>query len=132
MSSSRSAQRGEVWLANLDPSFGHEQGGRRPVVVVSVDSFNAGLSGLVVVLPITSRRRSLPLHIVVNPPEGGLRGPSAILCDAVRLQKIVSADCWAFEQGSKVLRNNRGSANKTATTNTRTACPPEATSRKTP
>jgi mRNA interferase MazF len=84
MSSAPSPQRGEVWLADLDPTFGHEQGGRRPVLIVSVDSFNAGLSGLVIVLPITSRIRPLPLHIPVNPPVGGLRKPSAILCDAVR------------------------------------------------
>jgi mRNA interferase MazF len=73
-----------VWLADLDPTFGHEQGGSRPVLIVSVDSFNAGLSGLAVILPITSRIRPLPLHIPVNPPEGGLRKPSAILCDAIR------------------------------------------------
>src|SRR5262249_57827983 len=86
MSSGRasSPQRGEVWLADLDPSFGHEQGGRRPALVVSVDPFNAGLSGLVVVLPITSRIRPLPLHVPVDPPEGGLRRSSAILCDAIR------------------------------------------------
>jgi mRNA interferase MazF len=84
MSSVPSPQRGEVWLANLDPTFGHEQGGRRPVLIVSIDVFNAGRSGLVVVLPITSRVRPLPLHVPVNPPEGGLRLPSAILCDAIR------------------------------------------------
>ena len=84
MSSAAFPQRGEVWLANLDPIFGHEQGGRRPVLVVSVDPFNSGRSGLVVVLPITSRVRPLPLHVPVNPPEAGLRLPSAALCDATR------------------------------------------------
>jgi mRNA interferase MazF len=76
--------RGEVWLADLDPSFGHEQAGQRPVLVVSVDPFNSGQSGLTVVVPFTSRMRSIPLHIPVQPPEGGLRVPSSILCDAVR------------------------------------------------
>lgn len=76
--------RGDVWLADLDPTFGHEQGGRRPVLVVSADPFNAGSSGLAVVLPITSRLRNVALHVLVTPPEGGLRVPSAILCDAVR------------------------------------------------
>jgi mRNA interferase MazF len=84
MSSAPSPQRGEIWLADLDPTIGHEQGGRRPVLVVSVDAFNAGLSGLVVVLPITSRLRQVPLHVPVNPPEGGLRTSSVVLCDAVR------------------------------------------------
>jgi mRNA interferase MazF len=77
MTSAATPQRGEVWLADLDPTFGHEQGGSRPVLVVSVDPFNAGRSGLVVVLPITSRVRPLPLHVPINPPEAGLRLPSA-------------------------------------------------------
>lgn len=84
MSSGGSPVRGDVWLADLDPTFGHEQAGCRPVLVVSVDPFNSGLSGLVVVLPITSRLRPLPLHVPIQPPEGGLRTSSAILCDALR------------------------------------------------
>jgi mRNA interferase MazF len=84
MSSAPSPARGEVWGADLDPPFGHEQAGRRPVLVVSVDPFNAGAAGLVVILPITKRLRPLPLHVPVAPPEGGLRLPSAILCDAIR------------------------------------------------
>jgi len=84
MNSVSSPTRGEVWLADLDPTFGHEQGRSRPVLLVSVDAFNAGLSGLAVILPITSRIRPLPLHVAVNPPEGGLRKPSVILCDAIR------------------------------------------------
>jgi mRNA interferase MazF len=76
--------RGEVWLADLDPGFGHEQAGRRPVLIVSVDPFNTGLSGLTVVVPVTSRLRNIPLHVTIRPPEGGVRVPSSILCDAVR------------------------------------------------
>jgi mRNA interferase MazF len=87
--------RGDVWLADLDPTFGHEQGGRRPVLVVSVDWFNSGLSGLAVVAPITSRQRTIPLHVPVAPPEGGLRGPSVILCDAVRsVDRRRLITCW--------------------------------------
>ncbi|HEY3999133.1 MAG TPA: type II toxin-antitoxin system PemK/MazF family toxin [Candidatus Xenobia bacterium] len=66
--------RGEIWLADMDPVRGHEQGGRRPVLVVSVDPFNQGPAGLVIVLPMTSRARGIPSHGVVEPPEGGLRG----------------------------------------------------------
>ena len=90
-------QRGEVWLADLDPTQGHEQAGRRPVVVVSVDPFNAGRSGLVVVLPLTSHVRQLPLHVSVSPPEGGLRVPSVILCDAVRsIDRSRLIDWWGM------------------------------------
>lgn len=76
--------RGEVWLADLDPSRGHEQAGKRPVLVVSDDLFNRGPAGMVIVLPVTSRVRPIPVHVAVQPPEGGLRVESAILCDAVR------------------------------------------------
>jgi mRNA interferase MazF len=87
--------RGEVWLADLGPTRGHEQSGRRPVLIFSVDAFNAGPAGLVVVLPVTSTIRNLPTHIVVNPPEGGLRRPSAILCDAIRcVTKDCLLSCW--------------------------------------
>jgi mRNA interferase MazF len=84
MSSVPSPSRGDVWRADLDPPFGHEQAGVRPVLVVSVDPFNAGAAGLVVVLPITKRVRPVLLHVPIVPPEGGLRLPSAILCDAIR------------------------------------------------
>jgi mRNA interferase MazF len=87
--------RGDVWLTDLDPTFGHEQGGRRPVLVVSVDPFNTGPAGLTVVAPITSTVRPVPLHVHVTPPEGGLRMPSAILCDAVRsIDRRRLVACW--------------------------------------
>ncbi len=76
--------RGEIWQVALDPTRGHEQAGQRPALVVSVDTFNYGPAGLVVVLPITSRHRGVPLHVQVSPPEGGLKRPSVILCDHIR------------------------------------------------
>ncbi|MGL5098088.1 MAG: type II toxin-antitoxin system PemK/MazF family toxin [Planctomycetia bacterium] len=76
--------RGDVWLADLDPRLGHEQSGKRPVLVVSDEFLNVGRSGLVVILPITSTIRTLPLHVELDPPEGGLKVRSAILCDAIR------------------------------------------------
>jgi mRNA interferase MazF len=76
--------RGEVWLATLDPTRGHEQAGRRPVLVFSEDAFNQGPAGLVIALPLTSTLRGVPSHVVIRPPEGGLKQPSAILCEAVR------------------------------------------------
>ena len=87
--------RGEIWLADLGPTRGHEQGGRRPVLVFSTDSFNAGPAGLVVILPLTSTIRAIPAHVLVNPPEGGLRVPSAVLCDAIRsVTKDCLLVCW--------------------------------------
>jgi mRNA-degrading endonuclease toxin of MazEF toxin-antitoxin module len=33
--------RGEIWGVDLSPVLGHEQGGQRPALVVSVDAFNS-------------------------------------------------------------------------------------------
>jgi mRNA interferase MazF len=76
--------RGEVWLADLNPTRGREQAGRRPVLVVSEDLFNRGPAGLVIVLPLTSTVRPIPSHVAVSPPEAGLKNKAAILCEAIR------------------------------------------------
>lgn len=54
------------------------------MLVVSVDAFNQSRAELVVIIPITSTLRPIPFHVVVQPPEGGLTNPSALLCEAVR------------------------------------------------
>jgi mRNA-degrading endonuclease toxin of MazEF toxin-antitoxin module len=46
-------KRGEIWLVSLDPTSGHEQKGRRPVLIVSPEAFNR-ITKVPVVLPITS------------------------------------------------------------------------------
>ena len=46
-------KRGEIWMVGLDPAQGHEQKGRRPVLIVSPEPFNR-LTRVPVVLPITS------------------------------------------------------------------------------
>jgi mRNA interferase MazF len=79
--------RGEIWLADLGTGRGHEQFGQRPVLVVSDDGFNAGLAGLVMAVPLTSKvakSKNISAHVRVDPPEGGLRTPSVILCDQLR------------------------------------------------
>jgi mRNA interferase ChpB len=45
-------ERGDIYLVSLDPTAGHEQQGKRPVLVVSPGKFNR-LTGVPVVLPIT-------------------------------------------------------------------------------
>jgi mRNA-degrading endonuclease toxin of MazEF toxin-antitoxin module len=46
-------KRGEIWLVSLDAASGHEQKGRRPVLIVSPEAFNQ-VTKVPVVLPITS------------------------------------------------------------------------------
>ncbi len=76
--------RGEIWLVNLNPIRGHEQAGIQPGLVVSVDLFNHGPAGLVVLLPLTTQDKGIPFHLEVNPPEGGLSAKSFIKCEDIR------------------------------------------------
>ncbi len=46
-------KRGEIWVVGLDPTQGHEQKGRRPVLIVSPKAFNS-VTKVPVVVPITS------------------------------------------------------------------------------
>jgi mRNA interferase ChpB len=46
-------ERGDIYLVSLDPTSGHEQQGKRPVLIVTPGKFNR-FTGVPVVLPITS------------------------------------------------------------------------------
>lgn len=46
-------ERGDIYLAGLDPTAGHEQQGRRPVLIVSPGAFNR-VTKAPVVVPVTS------------------------------------------------------------------------------
>lgn len=84
-------QAGDVLLADLDPVAGHEQGGRRPVLVLSGPSYNELRNEQLIVAAITSRQRGLPFHIPVG-ADAGLRAPSWVQSESVRaisVQRVV-------------------------------------------
>jgi mRNA interferase MazF len=51
---------------------------------VSTDPINRSPADLVVAVPFTTRRRGIPTHIEVRPPDGGLRDLSYAICEQVR------------------------------------------------
>lgn len=78
-------KRGEIYMAELDPVIGSEQGGRRPVLIVQNDRGNR-YSPTVIVVPLTSseRKPGLPTHVYLPKGSGGLKKPSVVLCEQVR------------------------------------------------
>ena len=57
--------KGDIAWAILDPRIGHEQSGRRPVIVMSRRLF-AERTGLAVICPITSKVKKLPFEIRIK------------------------------------------------------------------
>ena len=78
------AKRGEIWLVDLSPTRGHEQSGIRPAVIISVDEFNSCPAELVVVVPITSKNKNIPLHVEIQPENSGLTRVSFAKPDDIR------------------------------------------------
>jgi len=76
-------RRGDIWLVDFGTPIGREQAGRRPAVIVSDDLMNAGPSGLVIVVPLTSRRRDLASHVEID-PTAGLDEASYAKCEDVK------------------------------------------------
>ncbi|VAW68613.1 Programmed cell death toxin YdcE [hydrothermal vent metagenome] len=79
--------RGEIRWAELNPARGHEQAGRRPVVILSHDVFNRR-SGTVIAMALTSQpqKASFPLTYVLEP--GQLQKPSWIKISQIRTLSI--------------------------------------------
>jgi mRNA interferase MazF len=87
-------ERWEIWLANLEPVLGSEQGKTRPVLVLSSTAVNQILP-IVNVLPVTSRkpnRRIYPNEAVIQNGAAGLTSESIVLCYQIRTldkQKLI-------------------------------------------
>ena len=86
---------GEIWLTDFNPTRGREQAGTRPALVVSPNKFNHGPAELVIVVPFTTTDRSIPLHVPIDAPEGGLREHSYVMCEMIRsISRSRLVDLW--------------------------------------
>ena len=68
-----------IWL-DFNPILGHEQGGRRPAVVLSRQRYNR-LTGLAVCCPVTSRVKGYVMEYLL-PADAPAHG--AVLTDQIR------------------------------------------------
>jgi mRNA interferase MazF len=78
--------RGQVWIADLAPTRGTEQTGKRPVLVVQTDRANSS-SPHTIIVPFTSklRQKLLPSHVLIPAGEGGLTMDSVVLAEQIRV-----------------------------------------------
>jgi mRNA-degrading endonuclease toxin of MazEF toxin-antitoxin module len=76
-------KRGEIWMVALDPTAGHEQRGRRPVLIVSPTTFNR-VTQVPVVVPITTKGSFARTAGFAVPLDAGTRTKGIIRCDQPR------------------------------------------------
>jgi mRNA interferase MazF len=80
-------KRGEVYDARLEPVEGSEQGGTRPIIIVSRDAINA-YSPVILAVPCTTYqpdKRVYPTQVLIRASDGGLSKDSIAMADQVRV-----------------------------------------------
>ena len=84
-------ERGDIYLVSLDPTAGHEQQGKRPVLVISPSKFNR-LTGVPVVLPITTGGGfARTAGFAVSLMGAGLQTTGVVRCDQPRALDLKGA-----------------------------------------
>ena len=71
---------GDIIYLSLNPQSGHEQSGRRPVLVISKHYFNE-TTKLAVICPITNTERKVPTHVKIENAENTT---GYIMCEQVK------------------------------------------------
>jgi mRNA interferase MazF len=79
-------ERGEIWLANLDPTKGSEQAGTRPIIIFQENTISK-FTSTIITIPLTTnlRRAALPSCLLISNGQGGLNQDSVALCHQLRV-----------------------------------------------
>lgn len=81
-------RRGEIYFADLDPHYGSEQGGKRPVIVIQNNTGNK-FAPTVIVAAVTSKvtkKPNQPTHVLIE------RNPAFSRPSMVLLEQIFTID----------------------------------------
>jgi len=80
--------RGDIVWADLNPVIGHEQAGRRPVVIISQDVFNER-SGTVIAMAITGQPQRAGFPLTLEIESGDLPKKSWVKISQVRTLSVL-------------------------------------------
>ncbi len=89
-------RRGEIYFADLDPHYGSEQGGKRPVIVIQNNTGNK-FAPTVMVAAVTSKvskKPNQPTHVLIEKNPAFSR-PSVVLLEQIftidkeRIQRLL-------------------------------------------
>ncbi len=112
----REYRRGHIYYARLNPVVGHEQGGRRPVLIIQNDAGNR-FAPTVIVAAISSSlpKKPYPTEVRVPAGAGGLTRDSAIRLDQIRTldkrrleHRVGQLDAAAMQQVDEAIKISLG------------------------
>lgn len=86
--------RGDVIWISLNPQAGHEQAGRRPVLVLSPVAYN-GKVGLSIICPITNQQKGYPFEVEI---------PSQLAISGVILSDQVKSLDWQVRKAEFICK----------------------------
>jgi len=105
-------KRGEIFLANLEPVKGKEQGGLRPVLILQNDISNK-YSPVTIIAAITSKIfvKEYPTNIFLSKNNSGLNKDSTIMLNQIRtidslrlIKKIGKVDNFIMNKVDRALK----------------------------
>jgi|SRR3989344_2727715 len=105
-------KRGEIFLANLEPIKGKEQGGIRPVLVIQNDISNKH-SPVTIISAITSKifAKEYSTNIFISKKESGLDKDSTIMLNQIRtidnsrlIKRISSLDNFSMNKVDRAIK----------------------------
>ena len=73
-------KQGDIVYFDFDPTKGHEQKGKRPAIIVSINDFNKN-AHMVMVCPISSNTKEFPTHYLL---EDTKKVNGSVLCEHIR------------------------------------------------
>jgi mRNA interferase MazF len=99
-------KRGDIFLANLEPIKGSEQGGIRPVLIIQNDISNK-YSPVTIIAAITSKifDKEFPTNVFISKEDSGLDKDSTVLLNQIRtldnsrlIKRIGSLDSFIMKK----------------------------------
>jgi len=109
-------KRGNIVLADLYPVKGHEQGKKRPFLIIQNDMGNK-YSEMTIGIPLTSKQlaKKVPTNVLILKESSNLQQDSIVLCNQIRsidkkriLHKISSIDSYTQSKVDKALKLSLG------------------------
>ena len=109
-------KRGDIFLADLEPIRGREQGGIRPVIIIQNDISNK-YSPVIIIAAITSKifEKEYPTNIFISKQDSGLKKDSTILLNQLRtidkqrlIKKVGSVDFLMLKKIDITLKVSLG------------------------